>query len=111
MPAMRAISPTTTIISISVTPRVDLAGRSHECERCTQECVRHKRLVSPTDDVRIDPVSARRSVGAQADNVGLISVISGEVIDIRVTPGIVLNLLLQIRPLPVLNALGLLAQR
>src|ERR1700727_601321 len=99
MPAMRAISPTTTIISMRVTPLVDPTGRSHECERCTQECVRHKRLVSPTDDVRIDPVSARRSVGAQADNVGLISVVTGEVIDVRVAPGIVLDLLLHIRPL------------
>ena len=82
MPTMSEISATTTIISISVTPD---AGR---------DVGRAAVLISPTDDVGIDPVSAGRSVGAETDDIGLISVITGEVIDIGVTPRIVLDFLL-----------------
>src|ERR1700679_1331922 len=93
MPTISEIRATPTSISIRVTP-----ARS--------DC-----LVFPANDVGIDPVSAGLAVGAQADNIGLVSVVARIAVDKGMLPGIVPDVLLDIRPLPVLHALGLLAER
>src|ERR1700691_5620194 len=93
MPTISEIRATTTSISIRVTP--ETAGR----------------LVFPANDVGIDPVSAGLAVGAQADNVGLVSVVARIAIDEGMLPGIIPNVLLDIRPLPILHTLRLLAER
>src|ERR1700722_620832 len=89
MPTIREISATTTSISMRVTPA----------------------LVFPANDVGIDPISAGLAVGAVTDNVGLVSVITRKTIHVGMVPGIVLDLLLKIRTLPILDVLRPLAQR
>src|ERR1700682_2562244 len=96
MPTIREISDTTTNSSIRVTPELVFPALE---------------LVFPTEDVGIDPISARLSVRPVADDIGLVSVLAGEAILVRSTPGIVFDVLLQIRPLPVLDVLGLHTQR
>src|ERR1700733_12723264 len=98
MPTMSEISATTTSISIRVTP--EFASRPD-----------FPALILPTEDVGIHPISSRRAVGAEADDVGFVSVLARIAINVRMVPGIVLDLFLQIRPLPILDTLGLLAQR
>src|SRR5580698_4575584 len=93
MPTISEISATTTSISMRVTPADD------------------GRLILPADDIGIVPVPAGRAICAQADDVGFISVFARIVINIGMFPGVVLELLLEIRPLPVLHSLGLVAQR
>ena len=48
---------------------------------------------------------------AVRDDVGLVAMIAGIVIDVRMAPGIVSDLLLHIRPLPVLDGLRFVAER
>src|SRR5258708_36968594 len=103
---------TTTIISISVTPRPDLVFRDPDTRRFTiggrlPTC---PTLVFPTDDIRIDSVSARLAIRAVTDDVRLISVLAGIAVDVRVSPRIVLDISLQIRSLPRGDGLGLHAQ-
>src|ERR1700733_713998 len=93
MPTISEIRAITTSISIRVTPA--LAGR----------------LVLPADDVGIDPISAGLPVGAQADDVGLVSVFTWIVVNEGMLPRIVPDIFLDIRPLPVLHAFGLQAER
>ena len=56
-------------------------------------------------------VAARLPVGAIREHVGLIAMIAGELVNVRMAPGIVGEILLQIRPVPLLDAARLHAQR
>src|SRR5579863_5826038 len=95
MPTISEISPTTTTISI----------------RVTTEAGDLEVLILPPDYVGIVPVSARRAILAIADDVGLVAMIAGIVIDVRMAPRIVSDLLLHIRPLPVLDGLRFVTER
>src|ERR1700733_7264916 len=92
IPIISEIRATTTSISIRVTPEV-LA-----------------RLVLPADNVGIDSISAGLAIGAIADDVGLVSMLTGKAINIGMAPRIVFNLFLQIRSLPVLHRFRPLAK-
>src|SRR5580704_11590551 len=89
MPIINVMSSTTTIISTRVTPV----------------------SVFPTDNVGTVSLAAGLTVGAVADDVGLIAVLAGVVINIRVFPGIDADVFVGIRPLPVVGVLRLDAQR
>src|SRR5579862_2174900 len=95
MPTMSEMSATTTNSSMSVTP-----WRS-----------RAPRLVLPTGDVRIIAVSAGLAIQAVAQNVGIIAMLAGIFVHIGTSPGIVLDVLLQIGPLPVVDIFRFDAQR
>ena len=56
-------------------------------------------------------ISAGLAVGAVTDNVGVVTVLSGETIDVGIVPGIGRDLFVGIRPLPVVGVLRFVAQR
>ncbi len=50
---------------------------------------RPRLLIAPADNVGVVPFSAGLAVGAQRNDVGLIAMIAGEFVEIRMAPGIV----------------------
>src|SRR5579875_3429541 len=94
-PASNAISVTTTIISMSVTPRFP----------------RRPLLIAPTDDIGIIPLPAGLAVGAQREDVRLIAVLARILIKIGAAPGIQRNILGQIRTRPLRLIVRFDAQR
>src|SRR6185312_7603165 len=93
MPTNKATIASTINSSIRVTPR-SLA----------------RLIVVPTDDVGINAVSARLAVGAVAGQVGVVSMIAGKLVNVRMAPGVVGDILLEVRTLPVVRAVGFHAQ-
>src|SRR5260370_38375433 len=76
----------TPIISMRVTPRLDLAFRNPDTRRFTiggRLPTSPTKLVFPTDDVGIDSVSARLAIRAVTEDVRLISVLAGRAVDVR----------------------------
>src|SRR5215469_175130 len=73
--------------------------------------VRAPHLVLPTDNVRIIAVAARLPVTPIADDVRIVAMLSGILVNERMPPRIVANLFVGIRPLPVLDPIRLDTQR
>src|SRR5579884_2091344 len=92
IPINSAISATTTISSSSVTPAWVL-------------------LRFPTDNVGINSIAAGLAVRAIRDQVGLVAVLAGIFVDVRMPPWIRRDVLLHVWPLPVRHALGRGPQR
>src|SRR6266446_7561555 len=67
-------------------------------------------LVVPTDDVGINPFSAGLAIRARRNDVGLVAVIAGKFVEIRVVPGIVRCVLRQVGSGPLIHVLGFHAQ-
>src|SRR6266852_3686126 len=67
-------------------------------------------LVVPTDDVGIIPFSAGLAIRARRNDVGLVAVIAGKFVEIRVVPGIVRCVLRQVGSGPLIHALRFHAQ-
>src|ERR1039457_6152338 len=88
MPTNRPMIARTTMSSIRVTPRREQAkGLLHK--------------LFPTDDVRIFAFSSGLAVEAVGDDVRLVPVLSGELVDIGMSPGIQRNFFRQIGAVPV----------
>src|SRR5579885_2720447 len=88
MPASTPMMLTTTSISMRVMP-----------------------LVFPADDVGIQSVAARLAVGAIADDVGLVAVFAGVLVNVVVAPGVFRNFLGHVGAVPLIEVGGLHAQR
>src|SRR5512141_1069428 len=93
MPVTSAISVSTIISSMSVTPD------------------RLRVFVAPTDNVGVVPFSAGLAVGAERNEVGLVSVVTGEFVEIGMAPGVFRRVLRQIRTRPLIHAVRFHAQR
>src|SRR3954469_22017521 len=74
MPAIIPTIATTITISISVTPR----------------------LLFPARDVGIDSVAARLSIRAVRHDIRLVPMVAGEFVEVRMAPGVVGNIHLQV---------------
>src|SRR4029077_5162336 len=96
MPVTNAISVSTINNSMSVTP--DSAGR-------------RRLFIAPADNVCVIPFSARLAVRAERNQVGFVSVVTGELVEIGMAPGIERRILRQIRTRPLVDALRFHAQR
>src|SRR5208283_271197 len=90
IPTINAIRLTTTSISSSVTP-ADRALRA---------------LLLPTEDVGIRSITARLTIGSIREDVRLVAVISGVLVNIGVPPGVQRYVLCRVWPLPLLYPLG-----
>src|SRR5690242_2270730 len=93
MLAIAEIMATTISISSSVTPPLTPTG------------------LLPTFDIGVEFRAARLAVGAVTDDVGLVAVIAGVLIDVRMPPRIIAKILDEIRPVPLIDTARLLAQR
>src|SRR6185437_14830040 len=134
MPLTSAISVTTISSSMRVTPdSLDRAQRTaccalrschraqrtaccaleacHRDPRGTCRAGRRRLLVAPANNVCVVPLSARLPVGSERNNVGLVSVIAGEFVEIRMAPNICGSILRQIRAGPLIDTVRLHAQR
>src|SRR5262249_718368 len=65
----------------------------------------------PTNDVRIVSFAAGRAVAAEADDVGIKTVVTGELVNVVVPPGVLRDFLRRVGALPAVHTLGLLAKR
>src|SRR5438067_1578589 len=95
MPVTSAISVSTISSSMRVTP---------------ESLDRLPLLVAPANNVCVVPFSARLPVGAERNNVGLVTVLAGELIKIRMAPNVRRRVLRQIRTGPLIDSLRLHAQ-
>src|SRR5436190_12830862 len=80
---------TTTTISTRVTPAVGLRPL----------------LRFPTDNVRIQSIAARLTVGAETHDLGLLAVLAGEPVKVIVAPGILGNVHLHVRTVPLTHVI------
>ena len=100
---MSPIMATTTTISTSVMPA--RPARSLTIAARIGAATVSKRfsdtLIPPTDNVGIDPFAARLSVGAEADDVRLVAVLTGEPVDIVDAPRVLGHVLWKIWPVPL----------
>src|ERR1051326_8543013 len=58
-------------------------------------------LIRPALDVGIGPIAARLPVGAQRNDVGILTMVAGILVFIRTTPGIHRNVLRHVRTSPI----------
>src|SRR5579859_3674130 len=100
--AASAISTSTTSISMSVTPAFPAPDSRFPVLFLFR---------FPTDDVRIVPFAAGRTVGAKADDVGVQPVVAWELVDIGVSPGVRRDILGHVGPFPAVHAFRLFTQR
>src|SRR5258707_897234 len=105
MPVTSAISVSTISSSMSVTPRCEPVSRVF------RRLGARRLLIAPADNVCVVPFSARLPVGAQRNDVGLVTVFAGEFVEIRMAPNIGGCVLRQIRSGPLIDTVRLHAQR
>src|SRR5690348_9487905 len=115
MPLTSAISVTTISSSMRVTPdSFDRAQHTACCalearhaQRTTQGPRPRRLLVAPANNVCVVPFSARLPVGAQRNDVRLVTVLAGELVEIRMAPNIGGGVLRKIRAGPLIDPVRL----
>src|SRR5471030_901731 len=104
MAVIRPMMATTTIISMSVTPRHrSLTVAALKAPSEPRPLGSGALLVLPTDDIGIQSFAAGLAIAAETDDIRLVAMLARKLVNVVVGPGVFGDILRHIRPIPLVG--------